>query len=51
MPNHKTKLERAWIGNENRPRTEPRVLLEAAEKPYHAKSRGAFGSEMVSIRS
>lgn len=35
----KQKLELTWIGKENRPRLEPRVLLEDAEKSYHAKQR------------
>jgi adenine-specific DNA-methyltransferase len=33
------KLELTWIGKENRPRLEPRVLLEDPEKSYHAKFR------------
>ena len=35
----KQKLELTWIGKENRPRLEPRILLEDPEKSYHAKSR------------
>jgi adenine-specific DNA-methyltransferase len=35
----KTKLELTWIGKEDRPRLEPRVLVEAPEKSYHAKER------------
>src|SRR5439155_14632481 len=34
-----TKLELTWIGKENRPRLEPRILLEDTAKSYHAKSR------------
>jgi len=34
-----TKLELTWIGKENRPRLEPRILLEDAERSYHAKHR------------
>src|SRR4051812_41604154 len=30
------KLELTWVGKENRPRLEPRVLLEDAEHSYHA---------------
>ncbi len=33
------KLELTWIGKENRPRLEPRILLEDPEKSYHAKHR------------
>ena len=35
----KTKLELTWIGKENRPRLEPRILLEDPEKSYHAAHR------------
>ncbi|KAB2912193.1 MAG: site-specific DNA-methyltransferase [Dechloromonas sp.] len=35
----KTKLELTWIGKENRPKLEPRVLLEDPEKSYHAAHR------------
>jgi adenine-specific DNA-methyltransferase len=37
--NPKTKLELTWIGKENRPKLEPRILLEDPEKSYHAKYR------------
>jgi adenine-specific DNA-methyltransferase len=37
--NSKQKLELTWIGKENRPRLEPRILLEDPEKTYHAKHR------------
>ena len=39
MSNHKSKLELTWIGKENRPKLEPRVLIEDASKSYHAKYR------------
>jgi adenine-specific DNA-methyltransferase len=35
----KTKLELTWIGKENRPKLEPRILLEDPEKSYHAPHR------------
>jgi adenine-specific DNA-methyltransferase len=35
----KQKLELTWIGKENRPRLEPRILLEDPEKSYHAQHR------------
>lgn len=35
----KQKLELTWIGKENRPRLEPRILLEEPEKSYHSKHR------------
>jgi adenine-specific DNA-methyltransferase len=39
MVQNKQKLELTWIGKENRPRLEPRVLLEEPEKSYHASHR------------
>ncbi len=39
----KQKLELTWIGKENRPRLEPRILLEDPPEPlgrsYHARRR------------
>ncbi len=35
----KQKLELTWIGKENRPKLEPRILLEDAEKSHHARHR------------
>lgn len=35
----KQKLELTWIGKKNRPKLEPHILLEDAEKLYHAKQR------------
>ena len=35
----KQKLELTWVGKDNRPRLEPRILLEDPEKSYHAKHR------------
>jgi adenine-specific DNA-methyltransferase len=35
----KQKLELTWIGKENRPRLEPRILLEEPAKSYHAAQR------------
>ena len=37
--NRKQKLELTWIGKESRPRLEPRVLLEDADKSYQAAHR------------
>jgi adenine-specific DNA-methyltransferase len=39
----KNKLELTWIGKENRPRLEPRILLEDPEKSYHAAQRVSKG--------
>ena len=35
----KPRLELNWIGKEDRPRVEPRILLENPERSYHAKVR------------
>ena len=35
----KQRLELTWIGKENRPKLEPRILIEDPAKSYHAKHR------------
>ena len=35
----KQKLELTWIGKENRPNVEPRILIEDPEKSYHEAQR------------
>ena len=35
----KQKLELSWVGKENRPRLEPRILIEDTNKSYHARAR------------
>jgi len=37
--NRKQKLELTWVGKENRPKLEPRILLEDPERSYHATHR------------
>jgi adenine-specific DNA-methyltransferase len=37
--NKKQKLELTWVGKDNRPRLEPRILIEDTEKSYHAAAR------------
>src|SRR5678815_3140804 len=37
--NKKRKLELSWNGKENRPRLEPRILLEDLDRSHHAKQR------------
>ena len=37
--NKRQKLELTWIGKENRPKLEPRILVEDREKSYHASHR------------
>jgi len=39
MAKRNTKLELTWIGKENRPKLEPRILIEDPEKSYHAPHR------------
>lgn len=39
MSNRKQRLELNWIGKDERPRLEPRILLEDSAKSYHAKTR------------
>jgi len=36
MTNRKQRLELTWVGKDDRPRLEPRILLENADKSYHA---------------
>jgi hypothetical protein len=51
MANHKIKLELTWIGKENRPRLEPRILIEDQAKSYHAAFRvsdkDAFDNRLI----
>ena len=39
MASHKQKLELTWIGKDQRPRLEPRILIEEPDKSHHAKHR------------
>jgi len=39
MAKSNTRLELTWIGKENRPKLEPRILIEDPSKSYHAKHR------------
>jgi adenine-specific DNA-methyltransferase len=57
----KKKLELTWIGKENRPKLEPRILLEERDKSYHAQHRlGAndtfdnrliFGDNLLALKA
>lgn len=57
----KQKLELTWIGKENRPRLEPRILLEDAAKSYHAAhkvtendcfdNRLIFGDNLLALKA
>jgi adenine-specific DNA-methyltransferase len=35
----KARLELTWIGKDERPRLEPRILLEDPKQSYHAAQR------------
>jgi adenine-specific DNA-methyltransferase len=39
----KQKLELTWVGKDNRPRLEPRILIEDPAKSYHAAARVSDG--------
>ena len=39
MTQKNTKLELTWVGKENRPQLEPRILLHDPERSYHAAHR------------
>ena len=39
MSRKKQKLELTWIGKDERPKLEPRILIEDSELSYHAKER------------
>ena len=47
----KQRLELTWIGKEERPRVEPRILIEDDDKSYHAKRRISendfFGNKLI----
>ena len=61
MAKQKTKLELTWIGKENRPRLEPRILIEDPEKSYHAAQRHSendifdnrliFGDNLLALKA
>jgi adenine-specific DNA-methyltransferase len=47
----KQRLELTWIGKENRPKLEPRILLENPAKSYHAEhkvtEKDIFGNRLI----
>lgn len=59
--NAKPKLELTWIGKDNRPKLEPRILLKDPEKSYHATHRVTdhdlfdnrliFGDNLLALKS
>lgn len=58
---NKQKLELTWIGKDNRPRLEPRILLEDEEKSYRAErpisdrdifdNRVIFGDNLLALKA
>ncbi|WP_424318153.1 hypothetical protein [Candidatus Methylomirabilis sp.] len=56
-----TKLQLTWIGKENRPRLEPRILIEEPAKSYHAAfrvsdkdifdNRLVFGDNLLALKA
>jgi len=61
MAQKQTKLELTWIGKENRPKLEPRILIGDAGRSYHAASRVSendlfdnrliFGDNLLALRA
>src|SRR5260370_31418915 len=57
----KTKLELTWIGKENQPRLEPRILLEDPQKSYYARNKASkneqfdnrliFGDNLLALKA
>jgi adenine-specific DNA-methyltransferase len=56
----KTKLELTWIGKEDRPRLEPRILVEDKDKSYHASTKSEkdlfdnrliFGDNLLALKA
>ncbi len=47
MANYKTKLELTWIGKDNQPRLEPRILIEDPEKSYGHTPRPSQEGNML----
>lgn len=61
MTNNKTKLELTWIGKENRPKLEPRILIEEPANSHHASFRAGekdifdnrliFGDNLLALKA
>lgn len=61
MPKNKQRLELTWIGKENRPKLEPRILVEDPELSYHAPHRNGeqdlfdnkliFGDNLLALKA
>lgn len=54
MTNKKQKLELTWIGKENQPRLEPRILIEDPERSYGDKNSGNMlihGDNLLALKA
>ena len=54
MANQKQKLELTWIGKENQPRLEPRILIEDPEKSYGDKKSEnmlIYGDNLLALKA
>jgi adenine-specific DNA-methyltransferase len=61
MVKSNTRLELTWIGKENRPNLEPRILIEDPDKSYHAAHRASendlfdnrliFGDNLLALKA
>ena len=54
MTQRKPKLELTWIGKEQRPRLEPRILLEDPGRSHHENDRFdnrlTFGDNLLALK-
>jgi len=54
MANNRQKLELTWIGKENQPRLEPRILIEDTEKSFGDKNAGnmlIYGDNLLALKA
>jgi len=54
MAKQNTKLELTWIGKDNRPQLEPRILVEDPEKSYgdpHAENMLIHGDNLLALKA
>ena len=52
MSIRKTRLELTWIGKDERPKLEPRILIEDPLRSHHAAARGGndiFGNMLIHL--
>ena len=54
MANNRQKLELTWIGKDNQPKLEPRILIEDPEKSYGAKNSEnmlIYGDNLLALKA